>query len=138
MRKYILLAIVVGVVSLLIGILPDLALSAKATRPAKSRPTRQKPEEILHRLLEQAPPVTPPSIPGRQAIPAARQPAVATARQKLLPEGYYISDRPGRLVRQQDKWAFAFDADSTDPGKPPIVLFAVFGLRFQKPFALGA
>jgi len=95
--------------------------NAQATQPA------QQPDQILHRLLQHAPPVTPPTVPGTRSEPASVsptlvRPAPTGPAAKLLPEGYYISDRRGRLVKQAGHWEFAFEADVSGRIDPPIRL----------------
>ena len=41
-------------------------------------------------------------------------------KHKLLPEGYYIADRRGRLIRGNVFWVFVFESDGKALADPPV------------------
>jgi len=57
--------------------------------------------------------------PAADALPAN---AVAPPAIRLLPDGYRIVDRPGRLTRDGDIWLFSFESRSEGPPELPLRL----------------
>lgn len=115
---------------------PAAETKAGANRAASQRsdpePRREpSPTEILRELTKPssaAPrPVVRPVTPGQHevrrldpsALPAN---AVATVTPKLLPDGYRLVDRPGRLAREGDYWVFTFENRSRGDAEMPIRL----------------
>ena len=105
--------------------------SRATSRPADPEPKREPtPSESLRQLIKRdnaAPkPVVRPVRPGQEtvtlnptALPAN---AVAPVTPKLLPDGYRIVDRPGRLAREGDYWIFSFESRSRGEVELPIRL----------------
>lgn len=92
----------------------------KSARPDRGPEPRREPSatDILRELTERNKKrsrVVPPSLPGRsrrtkvspEGVPTN---AVAQPERKLLPDGYRLVDRPGRLVREGDGFVFAFES----------------------------
>jgi hypothetical protein len=98
------------------------------TRQADPEPKREPtPTEILRELTKQAnpprpvvPPITPGSTDRRTVSSAALPPnAIRPPTAKLLPDGYRLVDRPGRLVRDGDYWVYSIeDRAQGDPEMP--------------------
>ena len=105
-------------------------LSAAAQQPATSQAAPEQPtqETILEELLKDRPTNAPisPTVPGRAPEPAevaATQPAeTGVSAGHLLPDGYIISKRMGRLVREGAWWVFAFESDGKAMQDPPMRL----------------
>lgn len=102
-------------------------VSQPVSRSAGAPEELERPDQILQRLLEAPTPVIAPTIPGQRALPRGMEPtprlsAKIASGEKLLPEGYYISNRRGRLIRQESKWLFVFEADSLGQIDQPLVL----------------
>jgi hypothetical protein len=111
---------------------------AKAARAASRRrggdpePRREpSPTEILRALTEQenAPgrPIVRPTAPGRTkrtvVAPGAIPPnVIGTPQQRLMPDGYRLVDRPGRLAREGYTWVFTFESRSEGRPELPIRL----------------
>ncbi len=114
---------------------PEVSGQTEARKSAAStedpEPRREPtPTEILRALTkkgEAAPrPVVRPTPPhgqvarvSDQAIPAN---AVAPVTPKLLPDGYRLVDRTGRLAREGDYWVFSFENRSRGDAEMPIRL----------------
>lgn len=106
-------------------------LWAADTPTSRSASTQPAAKQILQKLWEQSPPVTPAteltppkgskSGSGQAAGPAGIRSGLGRG-QKLLPEGHYIRDRRGRLVRQTNHWLFTFESDGKALADPPIIL----------------
>lgn len=101
----------------------------KSAAPAKKAATTQpQAQQVLDRLMRQAPPTTPlKAMPAPQSIRKPKpQPSVAPIKgsrdQRLMPEGTYVSDRRGRLVKQGSDWLLAFESDGKVLADPPILL----------------
>jgi hypothetical protein len=87
-------------------------------------------QENLQRMLEQSPPVTSPTLPaGEKPIASKKGSRVVSpllsqvkspTNHKLWPEGHYIADRRGRLVKSGDWWTFVFESDGKSLADPPI------------------
>lgn len=89
-------------------------------------------QENLQRMLEQAPPITSPTLPMGEKPAALKKGSSkivspllggqvkSSTNHKLWPEGHYIADRRGRLVKSGDGWTFVFEADGKSMGDPPI------------------
>jgi hypothetical protein len=102
------------------------------SRPADPEPRHEPtPSEILKNLIEKnsaAPkPVVRPMVPGQQqvttinpsALPAN---AIGPVTPKLMPDGYRVVDRPGRLAREGDYWIFSFESRGRGETELPIRL----------------
>jgi hypothetical protein len=101
------------------------------TQRSDPEPRREPtPSEILKALTKsgEAPrPVVRPVTPGQSertrvdntALPTN---AVAPVTPKLLPDGYRLVDRPGRLAREGDYWVFTFENRSRGEAEIPIRL----------------
>lgn len=111
--------------------------SAAPAAPASARPEPVEPRrepsasEILDALSSQKRgefrPVVRPTLPGRatrtELAPEGRpRDAVVPADTRLLPDGYRLVDRPGRMQREGDFWVFSFESRSTQKAEPPIRL----------------
>jgi len=105
-------------------------LTAAAQQPATSQAAPEQPtqETILEELLKERPTNAPisPMVPGQADQPAevaATQPAhPEMSAGRLLPDGFIISKRTGRLVRQGPWWVFAFESDGKAMQDPPMRL----------------
>ncbi|MFQ5423884.1 MAG: hypothetical protein ACE5F9_07875 [Phycisphaerae bacterium] len=107
--------------------------AAKDKRRPAAPPLRREPSatDILRELTkpENAPrrPVVRPTIPGRprrtqaadEAVPTN---AIATPDRKLLPDGFRIADRPGRLFREAGYFVFSFESRGRGAPELPIRL----------------
>jgi hypothetical protein len=88
------------------------------------------PSEVLERLMPRegvARPIVRPSDPAaprptQLASHALPPNAVVPVQPRLLPDGYRLVDRPGRLQREGDFWVFAFESRSTAVVEPPLRL----------------
>ncbi len=120
---------------------PSAVAGAPASQPASAatgsttgdpQPRREpSPTEILRELSKvgskTAVPVTRPVQPGRTTRTLATEEAlppnaVAAPAAKLLPDGYRLVDRPGRLARQEDFWVFSFEDRGQGAPELPIRL----------------
>jgi hypothetical protein len=106
---------------------------AQATDPKdQSGPEpRREPSasEILKKLTENAPgrPIVQPVRPGQVrretlAVEALPRNSLVPVTIKLLPDGYRLVDRPGRLAREADFFVFAFESRGQAEAEPPIRL----------------
>jgi hypothetical protein len=112
-----------------------IANTATTTQPAKN--DLDQAQSALQKLMEQSPPITAPSVPtgsGRpdrsgkiQPPPQVFSPATGSAPQtrsgsgqKIYPEGFYIADRRGRLIKGKNYWTFVFESDGKALADPPI------------------
>jgi len=94
-------------------------------------PREPSPTDILRELTKKANaprrPVVRPTTPGRtkrtllspEAIPPN---AIRSPEQRLLPDGYRIVDRPGRLIREGDYWVYSFESRGQGTPELPIRL----------------
>ena len=93
-------------------------------------PREPSPSEVLRELTKQSGvrrPVVSPVAPGRveqrvvsgEAVPPN---AILPPTQRLLPDGYRIVDRPGRLARDGDYWVFSFENRGQGAPELPIRL----------------
>jgi hypothetical protein len=106
------------------------------TQPAGQNDLDQA-QQALQRLMEQSPPVTTPTVPTGtnkpdtnsrvQPPPQVFSPLNKKVPQtkwfigrKIYPEGYYIADRRGRLVKGKEYWTFVFESDGKALSDPPI------------------
>lgn len=120
---------------------------------ASSQPVSTQPEaeDIARDLLDQSAPIIAPSRttePAREDLPRrdrwVRPPVipprgVQRSGKKLLPEGFYVVDRRGRLVRSGDQWMFAFESDGKALADPPMGLLRNEWLeRVESEVATGA
>lgn len=120
---------------------PSAVAGAPASQPASAatdsttgdpQPRREpSPTEILRELSKvgskTAAPVTRPVQPGQTTRTLAAEEAlppnaVAAPAAKLLPDGYRLVDRPGRLARQEDFWVFSFEDRGQGAPELPIRL----------------
>jgi hypothetical protein len=103
---------------------------AKVSGADPAPPREPSPSEILQALTKRANaparlvrPVTPGrnrrTIPSSEAIPRN---AIRPPVPKLLPDGYRIVDRPGRLVREAEQWVFSFESRGRGAVEIPIRL----------------
>ena len=102
------------------------------SHPADPEPKREPtPSEILKNLIEKnnaAPkPVVRPTVPGQQQVTTVAPGtlpanAVGPVTPKLMPDGYRIVDRPGRLAREGDYWIFSFESRGRGETELPIRL----------------
>ena len=79
----------------------------------------------MRRQDETPRPVIPPNPPRelKLARPSgAPGRSNAAVRGRLLPEGYHLVDRPGRLVKSAQEWTFVFEERSKGPPEPSITL----------------
>ena len=134
------------------------ATSAPATEKAGAReqptkgasrepePRREpSPSEILQELTKQSKsqrPVIPPASPGRveqRTISEGALPenAIQPPARKLLPDGYRMVDRPGRLVREGDYWVFSFEDRGQGAPELPIRLLPNRLLEDMERFSAG-
>jgi hypothetical protein len=99
--------------------------------PDLEPPHEPTPSEILKELSKQndaAPrPVVSPARPGltvRKEVQSSDLPpnAIVPPSPKLLPDGYRIVDRPGRLTREGDYYTFTFESRSQGTPELPIRL----------------
>lgn len=103
------------------------------------------PTEILRELTRQAQspkPVLRPSRPDqveRTLVNQASLPAnaIATPKQRLLPDGYRLVDRPGRLTREGDYWVFSFEDRGQAAPQLPIRLLPNRLLEDMEQFSEG-
>ena len=120
-------------------------LSAAAQQPSTSQAAPEQPtqETILEELLKDRPTNAPisPTVPGRADEPAevaATQPAdTGVSAGHLLPDGYIISKRTGRLVREGQWWVFAFESDGKPMQDPPMRLLPCKWLEHMESASAG-
>ena len=114
-----------------VGVLALLAVVGWLAAAETSQPTATQPtaSEVRDTLLRGGPPITPLKTSGQKAPAVKRRPVPRMASredpragQKLLPEGHYLSDRRGRLLRQGDQLVFVFESDGKALADPPITL----------------
>jgi hypothetical protein len=93
-------------------------------------------QQALDTIIQQGPPVTTPSLPeGTKSdstsklgttcqvlSPLSNSKYKSTTGNKLLPEGHYISNRRGRLVKRANYWLFIFESDGKALSDPPLKL----------------
>jgi hypothetical protein len=88
-------------------------------------------------------PVIPPTRPGPvvrrtvvspDALPAN---AVAPVSRRLLPDGYRLVDRPGRLTREGEYYVYAFESRGRGEVEPPIRLLPNRLLEDMESFSAG-
>ncbi len=105
-------------------------------RPATSQPAPMDPkrepsaEDVLNMLTPKegvAQPIVRPNLPNSvrpTTISPEGQPrnAIVPVDTKLLPDGYRVVDRPGRLQREGDYWIYAFESRSTRQVEAPMRL----------------
>lgn len=97
--------------------------------------TRPASREIVDRLPPESPaspfgaprpsaPAVLPSTPGQPKAPAGVVSPVSPniKERPVIAEGRWISVRPGRLIKMQGAWAFAFESKSTEHSDPPLPL----------------
>jgi len=102
------------------------------TQRSDPEPRREPtPSEILRELTKSsgaAPrPVVRPVTPGQREVTRVDETslppnAVAPVTPKLMPDGYRLVDRPGRLAREGDYWVFTFENRSRGEAEIPIRL----------------
>lgn len=127
----------------------SVAISSTATnsKPASKPTTKNKPaaktqnkdiagaKNVLQKLLGQEPPIIPLTNPNGKQKKAKKKPLIrkepvrftpfnkTKTKQKLLPEGYYIADRRGRLIITNNNYpVFVFESDGKALADPPIKL----------------
>lgn len=105
----------------------DAAATQPASRPGDPNlpPAQPTAEDVLKALQSssgsQGRPVVLPDLPGgmrRETMdPASGMPAVQQRLGRLLPEGYRLVERPGRMVKSDEtSWTFVFEERGM--GKP--------------------
>ena len=121
-------------------------LSAAAQEPATSQAAPEQPtqETILEELLKDRPTNAPisPTVPGQSpesaeagtTEPAETEPSAGY----LLPDGYIISKRMGRLVREGTWWVFAFESDGKAMQDPPMRLLPCKWLEHMESASAGS
>jgi len=116
-----------------------LAQDASTTRPTAGQPT---PEQILEELRRQ--PITSGpimhSVPGGRVMsPPGDRPSLpaAAGEEPLLPDGYVIAKRRGRIVRQGQWWSFAFESDGKARQDPPMRLLPCRQLELMEATSAG-
>ncbi len=101
---------------------PSTAQETKPAQPPASQPPdttilrRPAQANILKNLLareERAMPVRPDSAISRSGQTTGDQGLAEAARQPTLPEGTFLVERPGRLVREDGRPMFVFHADGS-------------------------
>jgi len=116
----------------------SIVISSTGSKPASQPATQNKDiagaQNVLQKLLSQEPPITPLIKPeGKQKKkkkktlvrkePVRFTPFTRTkSKQKLLPEGYYLADRRGRLIITTNYPVFVFESDGKAMADPPIKL----------------
>lgn len=115
-------------------------LLAGGTKPTTTKTTTKdadisEAQDIFQKLTQEGPPVTPLTTPGKikkkVSLPNAKTVPSKSSRlflsqhksqmrQKLLPEGYYIANRRGRLLQGDVFWVFTFESDGKNLSDPPI------------------
>ncbi len=109
-------------------------------------PREPSPSEILRRLTDrsnQPPrPVVRPAVPRRmqdRTVPDSALPpnVIAPPRRKLLPDGYRIVDRPGRLIRDGDDWVLSFEGRGRGAPELPLRLLPNRLLEDMEVFSAG-
>ncbi len=128
---------------------PTTKEAAKSTPEdgKKDPPPRREPSatDILRELTKQSQspkPVLRPATPDRvdrttvasEAVPTN---AVAAPTQRLLPDGYRLVDRPGRLAREGDYWVFSFEDRGQGSPQLPIRLLPNRLLEDMEQFSEG-
>lgn len=122
------------------------ARAGATTRQADPQPKREPtPAEVLRELTKQAnpprpviPPVTPGSTERRTVAPEALPPnAIRPPTAKLLPDGYRLVDRPGRLVREGDYWVFSIEDRAQGDPELPVRLLPNRLLEDMEQFSAG-
>jgi len=120
-------------------------LSAAAQEPTTSQAAGEQPtqETILEELLKDRPINAPisPTVPGQAPAPAevaATQPAeTELSAGYLLPDGYIVSKRTGRLVREAAWWVFRFESDGKAMQDPPMRLLPCKWLEHMESASAG-
>jgi len=108
---------------------PPQGESARQPAPPDRAPEPTA-DEVLKMLTpkEGTPrPLVRPTLPGRPArtTPAPEalpRNAVVPVERRLLPDGYRLVDRVGRLQREGEYWTLVFESRSTQTVEPPIRL----------------
>ncbi|MFH1418649.1 MAG: hypothetical protein ABII12_10250 [Planctomycetota bacterium] len=69
-------------------------------------------------------PATDPSLPERKMVSTTALPAnaIVPPTAKLLPDGYRLVDRPGRLAREDQYWVLSFESRGRGAPELPIRL----------------
>jgi hypothetical protein len=114
------------------------ALWGQATRPAESAgragDTEQTPTtmpsqtELIRALREERqvnvpiPSSTPADAPGGAVSDSTLTPAETSLSAQLLPEGTFVVDRPGRLVREDEWWTLVFESADGSVRERPLLL----------------
>jgi hypothetical protein len=98
--------------------------NAEAT-PTTTMPTQA---DLIRALREERqvnvpiPPSTPADEPGETASETLQSPDETTLSAQLLPEGTFVVDRPGRLVREDEWWTFVFESADGSVREHPLLL----------------
>lgn len=113
-------------------------LWGQATRPdetaGQAGDTEQTPTtmpsqtELIRALREERqvnvpiPPTTPADAPGGEVSGTTLTPGETSLSAQLLPEGTFVVDRPGRLVREDEWWTFVFESADGSVRERPLLL----------------
>jgi len=116
---------------------PETDDSARPAKPAgsaddplaepKNEPSASEVLDTLRPRDGAMQPIVRPNMPGA-ARPTTLAPealprnAVVPINTRLLPDGYRLVDRPGRLQREGDFWVLAFESRSTKEAEAPLRL----------------
>lgn len=126
--------------------------NAEATteQPAKATgdpdPKRQPtPAEILRELTRTGSENKGVVLPDAGVRPRRTEPnrdamknnAIAPVKSRLLPDGYRLVDRPGRLTRESDYWVISFESRSRGAPEMPIRLLPNRLLEDMEEFSAG-
>jgi len=115
---------------------PSQASKAAGSKKAKSAPKKaekavqtpkQPSAEDIVREFQKQRPAPEPVLPRGQADETInRAPQAADAPPKkirpLLPDGYMLVDRTGRLTQEANRWFFIFESDNDTHPEPPMKL----------------
>lgn len=99
-------------------------MTSVATQPS----TQASPDRMLENLLHRAPAAPDTKAMSGPAIPSAPAPGASAAPNPptvtRLRDGQYLSQRTGRLVKDEKtgQWMFAFDSDGKEMKDPPMVI----------------
>lgn len=108
------------------GVMVEAGPSGATTQPPVA--TQPSPDRMLENLLHRTPAVPDAKIMSGPAIPSAPAPGASAAPNPptitRLREGQYLTQRTGRLVKDEKtgQWMFAFDSDGKEMKDPPMVI----------------
>lgn len=110
--------------------------------PAREPTATEILRALTRRATAPARPIVRPSTPGQielgQVSGEAVSPnAIRPPQRRLLPDGYRLVDRPGRLVREGKGWVFSFESRSRGAPELPISLLPNRLLEDMEMFSAG-